>query len=141
MKAGPVTKLGKRNTSKIFDNGVMWAHCDIIVFFPIYGHFADIRKPNSEWMVYKYTLWLIITFHLLFIIALMLLLWLKVFFLPKIGIFLTKTLAPANKLKPFFCIGNLKEMLTFGLVSSKVCIKYSRCPCNKLWRRLECLNI
>ena len=40
----------------------------------------------------------------------------------------------------FFCIGNLREMLTFGLVSSKVCITYSRCPCNKLWRRLECLN-
>ena len=32
-------------------------------------------------------------------------------------------------------------MLTFGLVSSKVCITYSRYPCNKLWRRLECLNI
>ena len=32
-------------------------------------------------------------------------------------------------------------MLTFGLFSSKVCITYSRCPCNKLWRRLECLNI
>ena len=32
-------------------------------------------------------------------------------------------------------------MLTFGLVSSKVCITYSRCPCNKLWRCLECLNI
>ena len=46
-----------------------------------------------------------------------------------------------NRLKSFFCIGNLREMLTFGLVSSKVCITYSRCPCNKLWRRLECLNI
>ena len=32
-------------------------------------------------------------------------------------------------------------MLTFELASSKVCITYSRCPCNKLWRRLECLNI
>ena len=32
-------------------------------------------------------------------------------------------------------------MLTFVLVSSKVCIKYSRCPCNKLWWRWECLNI
>ena len=32
-------------------------------------------------------------------------------------------------------------MLTFGLVSSKVCITYSRCPCNKLWRHSECLNI
>ena len=42
---------------------------------------------------------------------------------------------------PFFCIGNLREMLTFGPVSSKACITYSRCNCNKLWRRLECLNI
>ena len=32
-------------------------------------------------------------------------------------------------------------MLTFGLASSKVCITYSRCHYNKLWRRLECLNI
>ena len=32
-------------------------------------------------------------------------------------------------------------MLTFGIASLKVCITYSRCPCNKLWRRLECLNI
>ena len=31
-------------------------------------------------------------------------------------------------------------MLTFGLVSSKVCIIYSRCACNKLWRSLECLH-
>ena len=32
-------------------------------------------------------------------------------------------------------------MLTFGLVSSKVCITYSRCPCKKLWGHLKCLNI
>ena len=32
-------------------------------------------------------------------------------------------------------------MLTCGLVSSKVRITYSRCTCNKLWRRLEFLNI
>ena len=32
-------------------------------------------------------------------------------------------------------------MLTLRLVSSKVRIKYPRCPCNKLWRRFECLNI
>ena len=27
------------------------------------------------------------------------------------------------------------------MVSSKVCITFSRCPCNKLWRRSECLDI
>ena len=32
-------------------------------------------------------------------------------------------------------------MLTFWFVSSKVCITYCRCPCNKLWRRSEWLNI
>ena len=32
-------------------------------------------------------------------------------------------------------------MLAFGLASSKVYIIYSRCPCNKLWGRSECLNI
>ena len=32
-------------------------------------------------------------------------------------------------------------MLTFGFVSSKLRIIYSRCPCNKLWQSLECLNI
>ena len=32
-------------------------------------------------------------------------------------------------------------MLTFRLVSSEICITYCRCPCNKLWRRSECLNI
>ena len=46
-----------------------------------------------------------------------------------------------TKSLPFFCIGNPSEMLTFGLVSSEVCITYSRYPCNKLWRRTECLNI
>ena len=29
-------------------------------------------------------------------------------------------------------------MLTFG---RKVCITYPRCPSNKLWRHLQCLNI
>ena len=32
-------------------------------------------------------------------------------------------------------------MHSFGLVSSNMCITYSMCPCNKLWRHLECLNI
>ena len=34
-----------------------------------------------------------------------------------------------------------KRNAHFGLISSKVYIIYSRCPCNKLWRRLEYLNI
>ena len=46
-----------------------------------------------------------------------------------------------EKTKIIFCIGNLRGMLTFGLVSSKVCSTYSRCPCNKLWQYLECSNI
>ena len=53
----------------------------------------------------------------------------------------TQTIPCENRLKPFFCIGSLREMLTFGLVSSKVCTTYSRSPCNKLWRRSESLHI
>ena len=39
MTLGPVTKLDKRNMtmSKKFDDDVMSANCDVIVFFPIYG--------------------------------------------------------------------------------------------------------
>ena len=52
MKLGPVTKLGKGNTttSKKFDDVVMSSKCDIIVVFPIYGQFGAIRKPDSRWM-------------------------------------------------------------------------------------------
>ena len=55
MKLGPVTKLDKRNTatSKKFDNDIMSANCDVIVFFPIYGQLAAIQKPDSRCMVYK----------------------------------------------------------------------------------------
>ena len=31
----------------------MSGNCDVIVFFPIYGQFADIWKPDSLRMVYK----------------------------------------------------------------------------------------
>ena len=31
----------------------MSANCDVIVFFPIYGQFAAIRKLDSRRMVYK----------------------------------------------------------------------------------------
>ena len=55
MKLGPLTKLDKTNTttSKKFNDGVMSENCDVIVFFPIYGQFAAIRKPDSKRMVYK----------------------------------------------------------------------------------------
>ena len=53
MKLGPVTKFDKRNTStsKNTDDNVMSANCDVIVFFPIYGQFSAIRKPDSGCMV------------------------------------------------------------------------------------------
>ena len=49
MKFEAVTKLDKRNTetSKKFDNDVMSANWDVIVFFPIYGQFAAIQKQDS----------------------------------------------------------------------------------------------
>ena len=57
MELGPVTKLDKKNntTSKKFDDQVMSAKCDVIVFFPIYGQFVP--------MVYK--IYIFINYHLL----------------------------------------------------------------------------
>ena len=58
MKLGPVTKLDKRNTStskkKKIDDDFMSGNCDVIVFFPIYGQFAAIRKPDSGRMFYLF---------------------------------------------------------------------------------------
>ena len=55
MKLGPVTKLNKRNkaTPKKFDDHVISAICDVIVFFPIYGQFGAIHKPDSGRIVCK----------------------------------------------------------------------------------------
>ena len=55
MKLGPLTKLDKRNriTSKIFDDDVMSANCDIIAIFPAYGQFGAIRKPDSGCLICK----------------------------------------------------------------------------------------
>ena len=48
MKLGLVTKLNKGNTStsKKLDDDIMSLNCDAIVFFPIYGQFVAIRKPD-----------------------------------------------------------------------------------------------
>ena len=47
MKLGPVTKLDKRNSNvKKIDDDAMSVNCDVIVFFPIYGQFAAICKPD-----------------------------------------------------------------------------------------------
>ena len=66
MKFGPVTKLDKGNTStsKKLDNNFMSEYCDVIVFFPIYGKSAAIRKPDSGRMVYKLIFSLIVIFYL-----------------------------------------------------------------------------
>ena len=67
MKLGPVTKRDKENTgtSKKLDDDVMLADCDVIVFSPIYGPFADIRKPDFRCMIYKkLTFSLTVTFYL-----------------------------------------------------------------------------
>ena len=55
MKLEPVIKLDKKNTatSKKFDDDAISANFDVIIFFPIYGQFAAIRKPDSGRMVYK----------------------------------------------------------------------------------------
>ena len=55
MKLGPVTKLDKRyqTTSKNFDDDIMQANCDVILVFPIYGQFGNVRKPDSGRIVCK----------------------------------------------------------------------------------------
>ena len=47
MKLGPVTELDKRNTatSKKFENDVISANCDVIVFFPF---MANLQPPESR---------------------------------------------------------------------------------------------
>ena len=53
IKLGPVTKLDKKNaaTATKIDDDVMSANCHVIVFFPIYGQFADIRKPEISFLI------------------------------------------------------------------------------------------
>ena len=41
-----------RELKKIYDY-VMSAKCNVIVFLPVYGQFAAIRKPDSGRIVYK----------------------------------------------------------------------------------------
>ena len=55
MKLGPVTKLDKRNNtaSKMFDDDIMLANCDVIVIFQIFDQFGAILKPDSGCMVCK----------------------------------------------------------------------------------------
>ena len=65
MKLGPVTKQDKRNTStsKRTDNAVISENFDVIVFFPIYGQFTAVWKPDSGRMVYKTIFSSIVTFY------------------------------------------------------------------------------
>ena len=55
MKLGPVTKFDKRNNraSKMFDDDIMLADCDVIVIFQIFDQFGAIPKPDSGCMVCK----------------------------------------------------------------------------------------
>ena len=55
MKPGSVTKVDKKNkaTSKKFDDDVMSENCDVIAFFPIFGQFGAIWKPDSGRIVCK----------------------------------------------------------------------------------------
>ena len=65
MNLGPVTKLEKGNkiTPKKFDNDVMSEYCDVIDFFPIYGHFGTICKLDSRRIVVKLIFSLIVAFY------------------------------------------------------------------------------
>ena len=57
MKLGPVTNLDKRNkTTSKNGNDVTSANCDVIIFFPIYGQFGAIWKPDRKAYSVKLTL-------------------------------------------------------------------------------------
>ena len=110
MKLGSVTKLDKRNTtvSKKIDDDVMLANCEVIVFFPIYVQFAAIRKPDFGRMVYKTYIFINSNFLSrrtwkqnckISNTALILLLWVKVLFLPKNTDFLHKKKACTSRIK------------------------------------------
>ena len=95
MKLGPVTKIDKRNT-KTCGNDVLSPNIDFIVIFRIYGQFEAIRKPNSRRMVCNSHIFMNINFSSyknskqsikISNTALILLLWIKVIFLPKTLIF------------------------------------------------------
>ena len=55
MNLGPLTTFDKRNkiTSKNFDNDVISANCDAIVFFPIYDQFWEIRTRDFGCLVWR----------------------------------------------------------------------------------------
>ena len=95
IKLGLVTKLNKRNTatSKTIDDDVWSTNCDVIAFFPIYRQSEAIQKPGSGLMDYKtykffinsnpksYKTWK--QNYKISDNALILLLWVKLLFLPK----------------------------------------------------------
>ena len=66
IKLGQVTKPDKRNktTSKSFDDDVMLENCDVIAIVLIYSQFGAIRKPDSEGIVCKLIVSLIVIFYL-----------------------------------------------------------------------------
>ena len=54
MKLGPVRNLDERNKAKKLMMISCQKSCNIIVIFPIYGHFGVIRKLNNERIFYKF---------------------------------------------------------------------------------------
>ena len=55
MNLRPVTKFDKRNKERqTFDDDIMSKNCDVIAFFPIYGQFGTIRKPDFGRIVCKF---------------------------------------------------------------------------------------
>ena len=110
-------------SNKVDDN-VMLANCDIIVFFSIYFHFMVFRKLDSRCMVYKTSI--LINSNLLSYktwkrnqkisnTALMLLLWVKVLFLPKNGDFLPKN-TDISKIKRILALKSKLSKTTYVCV-------------------------
>ena len=128
MKPGPVTKPDKKNTATSFDDDFMSANGNVIVFFWIYGKFAAIRKPNSGRMVYKisinnnilsYKTWK--QNSKISNTAPMLLLWLKVLFLPKNADFSQKN-AEISKIKKTFVLKGILSETNMCVLTCQISI-------------------
>ena len=67
MKLEPVTKLDKRNKTKLRKNldDVVLRNCDVIVIFPICSQFGAIQKRYSRCIICKNYISLSVNFYLI----------------------------------------------------------------------------
>ena len=119
MQLGPIIKTDKKNTATLKKTrDVLSTNFDVIIFFPIYGQFAPIWKPDSGRMGYK--TYVFNNNNLLSNIsnrACILLLWVKILFLPKHSIVCKKN-AEINKIKEAFV--HFQKLNMCGYLHTKI---------------------